>query len=104
MIVGSVLVYPGTLGQTFITQNCELAYTGQLDEVSPFFRSLFREIQIFDHKIHKAINPNMCSEKCRCQNDNNQTLKKLYDSYDESIFNSYERTKKNEPFMKDGVI
>lgn len=62
MIMGSVLVYPGTVGQEFINENCQLAKENKLGEVSPFFRSVFEEIVYFDHKLHKSINLNMCTE------------------------------------------
>lgn len=54
--------------------------------------------------MSNAINEKMCTEECTCQNDQNQTLKKLYDTYDEETFNSFGRTKEDNRFIKDGVM
>lgn len=48
MIIGSVLVYPGTLGQDFVIENCQLARDQKLGEISLFFRQIFEEIVYFD--------------------------------------------------------
>ena len=52
MILGSVLVYPGTLGQQFIADNCARSQEGKFDEIGYFFRDLFHQAYLFDGDLH----------------------------------------------------
>lgn len=47
----------------------------------------------------------MCTSSCKCRNnDTAETIKKLYDKYDESIFNIYGRTKFPVEIERDGIV
>lgn len=50
--------------------------------MSPFFTGLFREVQTIDQKLGEAVNQKMCTDMCKCQNDLNETIKKIYFSRD----------------------
>lgn len=93
MIFGSVLVVPGTLGDQFIQENCKLVKEQKFDEMSPFFRDIFTWIDVLDNELDESVNGNMCTDSCKCLNDENQTIKKIYDQFDEDTFRSFGRTK-----------
>jgi hypothetical protein len=61
--------------------------------MSAFYRGLFKEIQLIDQDLGAAVNKKMCTDLCKCQNDLNETIKKIYfaDGVADSL-NGYGRT------------
>ena len=61
--------------------------------MSIFFRGIFEEVDMIDNALADAVNYNMCSNVCKCLNDENETIKKIYFQETEATFNKYKRTK-----------
>lgn len=56
MVLGFALVIPGTLGDQFIQENCQHVQDKKMDQISPFYRGLFEQVNLIDTKLDEAVN------------------------------------------------